>query len=92
MVLEPVREHDADALDRRQAVIVDLDVHALALGGHRVVAGSSPRGSSRSASSLHLLLRDFRHANYLTPQGMGTFLFARSQYDRALAEARRSHP
>ena len=35
---------------------------------------------------------DFRHANYLTPQGMGTFVFARSQYDRALAEARRSHP
>ena len=30
---------------------------------------------------------DFRHANYLTPQGMGSFVFARSQYDRALAEA-----
>jgi hypothetical protein len=25
---------------------------------------------------------DFRHANYLTPQEMGTFVFARSQYDR----------
>lgn len=34
---------------------------------------------------------DFRHADYLTPQGMGTFVFARSQYDRALALARQSH-
>jgi hypothetical protein len=35
---------------------------------------------------------DFRHANYLTPQGMGTFVFARSQYDRALDVARRATP
>jgi hypothetical protein len=26
---------------------------------------------------------DFLHANYLTPQGMGSFEFARSQYERA---------
>jgi len=32
---------------------------------------------------------DFRHANYLTTQGMGSFVFDRSQYDSALAEARR---
>jgi hypothetical protein len=32
---------------------------------------------------------DFRHANYLTPQGMGSFVFSRSEYDRALADARR---
>ena len=33
---------------------------------------------------------DLCHANYLTPQGVGPFVFARSQYDKALAAARRS--
>lgn len=35
--------------------------------------------------------RDFRHANYLTPQGLGSFVFTRAQYDQALAAARRAH-
>ena len=32
---------------------------------------------------------DFRHWNYLTTQGMGSFVFSRPEYDRALAFARR---
>ena len=30
---------------------------------------------------------DFRHWNYLTPQGMGSFVFSRAEYDRASAHA-----
>jgi hypothetical protein len=34
---------------------------------------------------------DFRHANYRTAQGLGSFVFSRAQYEHALAEARRAH-
>ncbi len=33
---------------------------------------------------------NFRHANYLTPKDIGPFVFARSQYDRALKAAQES--